>query len=791
MWILTGPFDSNTNVDVTTFQKSKLLKTGKSYSLGRKDQPLIIMHKRISKDHGEFQVEDSTNDDITIPSFQPALRYVHKRDKKIKIDRGSARVEVEPSSTETLQDGDVIWPIVGVKISVKWEPVCCYCPPEEHQLPPLIQGCTSLGINLVHTPQPQVTHHLISSFTPSAAIAASLLSASQFVRAEWLEEVIRLGSEADGNPSGGASLEWDFALPLLSKYRPSFSPTLKDSQKAFNVWEPNEERLNMLNDYRFFLLAENRHETGSDMKELIQRGGGLYEVLEAHAGQSKWRQSFVRGNAKEGQKLVVVGNSDSLKMALDEHDWQDLHDEIEGFALPFVSPDAIIQAVINVDVSAFNNALEAEKKQQASQTASSNAESLHSEGSCPQGDPPRPVRSLSRRNAIESQVDDAPIGSSRCDKLKGPPSSAGDHSEDDRPRKLVRSSSRAISLEPEADSTPIGRPTRPALPRSTRRQLNTVIDVVPTTQLSSTAIDLTIPVQTRPKPPKRRREASEPLQETETVRQSPDPESRTKRVRRDFEMSQTQDLNAVAGIYSQLSVPINIGDFNYFNQESQTQTQTQNKAMEGIQRSVPKLPAVLEEEEETQVAETHVPDSRRGVKRKAEATADTETTKASKKTKLPVIPEPIEPAPDTGASKRPPKSKASDVRQLDTDSTFLKAIASTKKGKKKEDDLDRDFNNLKIARPEIDHREEEWNVLDDFGDDTGIRGNFMVIVEMEVKERRAKPDVAPNWQGKPNFKKFKKRAGAPLRGKVELVVSEDNDYGLGPGEFIDKRQTKI
>ncbi|KAM6499381.1 proline-rich protein [Amanita muscaria] len=787
MWILTGPFDSNTNVDVTTFQKSKLLKTGKSYSLGRKDQPLIIMHKRISKDHGEFQVEGSTNDDITIPSFQPALRYVHKRDKKIKIDRGSARVEVEPSSTETLQDGDVIWPIVGVKISVKWEPVCCYCPPGEHQLPPLIQGCTSLGINLVHTPQPQVTHHLISSFTPSAAIAASLLSASQFVRAEWLEEVIRLGSKADGNPSGGASLEWDFALPLLSKYRPSFSPTLKDSQKAFNVWEPNEERLNMLNDYRFFLLAENRHETGSDMKELIQRGGGLYEVLEAHAGQSKWRQSFVRGNAKEGQKLVVVGNSDSLKVALDEHDWQDLHDEIEGFALPFVSPDAIIQAVINVDVSAFNNALEAEKKLQgrSSQTASSNAESLHSEGSCPQGDPPRPVRSLSRRNAIESQVDDAPIGSSRCDKPKGPSSSAGDHSEDDRPRK------------------------------STRRQLNTVTDVVPTTQSYSTAIDLTascvyfiriikidftqIPVQTRPKPPKRRREASEPLQETETVRQSPDPESRTKRVRRDFEMSQTQDLNAVAGIYSQLSVPINIGDFNYFNQESQTQTQTQNKAMEGIQRSVPKLPAVLEEEEETQVAETHVPDSRRGVKRKAEATADTETvsmmrsdsTKASKKTKLPVIPEPIEPASDTGASKRPPKSKASDVRQLDTDSTFLKAIASTKKGKKKEDDLDRDFNNLKIARPEIDHREEEWNILDDFGDDTGIRGNFMVIVEMEVKERRAKPDVAPNWQGKPNFKKFKKRAGAPLRGKVELVVSEDNDYGLGPGGFIDKRQTKI
>ena len=58
----------------------------------------------------------------------------------------------------------------------------------------------------------------------------------------------------------------------------------------------------------------------------------------------------------------------------------------------------------------------------------------------------------------------------------------------------------------------------------------------------------------------------------------------------------------------------------------------------------------------------------------------------------------------------------------------------------------------------MDHQEEEWDLVDDFGKDTGIRGNFMIIVEMDIpaKEHRGQDSAVTNWGEKPNFKKFKK-----------------------------------
>jgi hypothetical protein len=95
----------------------------------------------------------------------------------------------------------------------------------------------------------------------------------------------------------------------------------------------------------------------------------------------------------------------------------------------------------------------------------------------------------------------------------------------------------------------------------------------------------------------------------------------------------------------------------------------------------------------------------------------------------------------------------------DTDAAFLKALASTKRGKKAEDQFDRQFNQLKISKPGLDKEEEEWAVLEDFGDDRNVRGNFMVVVEMEVfRKEGGRPggEVSVDWGQRPNFKKFKK-----------------------------------
>jgi hypothetical protein len=124
-----------------------------------------------------------------------------------------------------------------------------------------------------------------------------------------------------------------------------------------------------------------------------------------------------------------------------------------------------------------------------------------------------------------------------------------------------------------------------------------------------------------------------------------------------------------------------------------------------------------------------------------------------------------------------PKPSSSD-NKLDTDESFLKAVNSMKRGKKHEDDFDREFNQLRITKPKkVDTAATAaatttkavpeavaapWDAIDDFGD-VGIRGNFMVVVEMDIQRGTAKPapltrtenTAHPEWTGRLNFKKFK------------------------------------
>lgn len=117
------------------------------------------------------------------------------------------------------------------------------------------------------------------------------------------------------------------------------------------------------------------------------------------------------------------------------------------------------------------------------------------------------------------------------------------------------------------------------------------------------------------------------------------------------------------------------------------------------------------------------------------------------------------PVKSTQKSKRTIKPTST---QLDTDENYLKALASMKRGKKKEDQFDRDFNNLRIAKPSTDRAEDldiellEWEALPK---DMDTRGNFMVCVDdVEVRQpgsSNTRGQDRPEWVGRPDFKKFK------------------------------------
>lgn len=119
---------------------------------------------------------------------------------------------------------------------------------------------------------------------------------------------------------------------------------------------------------------------------------------------------------------------------------------------------------------------------------------------------------------------------------------------------------------------------------------------------------------------------------------------------------------------------------------------------------------------------------------------------------------------ESGTNRKPPskraKSKPAQDPQIDTDPAFLTALAS-RKGRKKaaEDDFDREFNNLRISKPDIRREEEQgWEILGDFDNEArNLRGNFMVVIDLDVPPRSSsRVTVTRANDGQLNFKKFKK-----------------------------------
>lgn len=219
------------------------------------------------------------------------------------------------------------------------------------------------------------------------------------------------------------------------------------------------------------------------------------------------------------------------------------------------------------------------------------------------------------------------------------------------------------------------------------------------------------------------------------------------------------------------------------NQSSSTQVQPRLRA-DGVTQLAP-LPEEEEESMTTSVPGTSIDKQIQGTKRKSQAVdedvqMEDRTEPRAKKRAVENVNAVEKSTSQAGTSRTAskPSSKTSKQAELqkklvksgaapgrpDTDEAFLKAVASTKRGKKTEDTFDREFNNLKISKPDLekDQERKEWAVLDDFGDDGDARGNFMVILEMDVPVRKNETQALDrgggrlDWEGRPDFKKFKK-----------------------------------
>lgn len=177
-----------------------------------------------------------------------------------------------------------------------------------------------------------MTHHITTEYTCDLSCSASLLSLCQFVKPEWLQEVIRLGKLPRRNgQSNGVSLEDHFALPQESKHRPAFPPSLLSSLKKISIWEPNEERVNLFQTCRFICLHEKITAFDTELRNVIHRGSGILENFDIHSGIPKFRKALSRSQAKEGKKTVVIGDLDAMQLSVGEEIWNDFLTEARRY----------------------------------------------------------------------------------------------------------------------------------------------------------------------------------------------------------------------------------------------------------------------------------------------------------------------------------------------------------------------------------------------------------------------------------------------------------------------------
>ncbi|KAJ7189850.1 proline-rich protein, partial [Mycena pura] len=799
MWILTAEFDGQKEQEGPGVQKSKLLKTGKSYSLGRKDQPLCIKISKISHKHGEFTVGAFTQDDVTDPSTRPSLQYTNlRKDKIVPITRGEETHSVNPNATSELLDGDVLTVASRVDIRVQWHAICCYQQATVTKSVTLA-SCAALGIHISKKQVQNVTHHLTNTYAATAPHALSLVSASTFVKPEWLDEVLRLGNSSDGT-----SLEQTFTLPPIAKYRPAFNAALPSEQKTFKVWEPNEERPTMFTPFRFLCVGESKREIDSGLRELLTRAGAKVDVFDVSSGISKWRKALIRGKAKTNEELVLLAEEEACEAAVGKDSWRELVNEAQTFMLRFLTSRDIIQAILNMDTAKFNSSDFPDEHVPSSSPLPNIVPNTHAEeGSIipapeepePEPEPEQPApRRLTRRAASlqPSQAnpsnEEAPPPRKHLTRRAGIPIITGL----DDPSILLNNLPDTSVVTPPA-------PEEPSVPKPRGRLKRRVgLSAAPEDAVDSLISNsLMSGVEAEP--------AEEPpLKKFKALFESIDPRN-----------SGAQTDSGALDEDDSMSTP---------DAGSQTQTQTQHgNKRPGRTDNMPSSLRVVEEEEEESQAPIGAGPNELG-KRKERSfdgddveMADVENAlnsasgsnvgmgPAAKKRAVPAnAVEHAAKGPPTGA--QPAKAQAptklgkkgatastgAATGKPDTDSVFLKAIASTKRGKKAEDDFDRDFNNLKITKTglradEVDNRP-AWELLEDFGDETNLRGNFMVIQDLDVFKvatggpRKRAVGSDPRWDGKPDFKKFKKQNTSVVRKtKIDLFISETNDTGLGPG----------
>ncbi|KZT38668.1 hypothetical protein SISSUDRAFT_1128650 [Sistotremastrum suecicum HHB10207 ss-3] len=836
MWVVTAAFDATESHDDVNRFKTKLLKCGQKFTLGRKakadnENHLIIRNPKVSNESGYFKVFEQTEDDVRDVTKVPRLEF-HNTKKPLTVHRHDQLLAVQANSVFKFESGDKLNVVSSVPMIFEWRPICIYASVKEvqDQIPASI--CAVMGLKVVYAPEPSITHHITETLTLSPPIVDALVTPASLVTPSWIHELLRRGQLPDNlSPTGEHSLFDEFALPRESDYIPTPSPSLP---AELQLWK-TADRKSILKGISVTLLDEQVNTR--IMFSLLEKVGAkpsccdIYHSLKDNAWNkhlaSARRKADDRasevglGNGWKGPLICVADVEKMKKIARDK--WKIFEEGVKGLNLQFIHPDLLLKAIVLNDASLIQANMSPASPASAPTPSSSEPSQIPStypeESSIPSpkpaSPPPAPKPRLTRRSGSASaepaaKPTPAPVvPPTQTLRSSVPPSDNEASSSTAKlpPRRALTRRAKAAAVDildsdSDSDSPGISNFTAPVVPP-------------PSTPAPTPIIPSTAATPGRPRL-KRRAQSQLPDSSQTVVPPDVDEDRPTKRLRGLFEEA---DPDRVASQLesSQFDAP----------QPSQL---PRTRQPSNTNANTATLQRIVEDEE---AMDDDVPQSQSLGKRTTADRSFDSTNQASSDAPPPPskkkrtaatsqdVPSPtIEPPPPTAtlvASEEQPSATLSSATtttqarptphgtigathgEPDKDVTFLKAIASTKKGKRGEDNFDREFNNLRISKPDLrlEERAREMAAVDDMLIDRGIRGNFMVVVEMQVNEhgrengvvRKAGAGMKPEWVGKPDFKKFKKKVPPHHGSRVPLVASESLD-GVGDSYWPKNTQSQ-
>ncbi|KIJ37595.1 hypothetical protein M422DRAFT_50393 [Sphaerobolus stellatus SS14] len=627
-----------------------------------------------------------------------------------------------------------------------------------------------------------------SPLSRSSSALMSLLTPAYFVTPAWLDAITSI------------DLFNKFKLPSEQSYLPPVDdPSLSSLEP--NVWAPSQKRKGLFDGLRF-TFAVIGSGIGTDTKAIadaVQLGGTQIQFIdvEAEAGdesKSGWdtalrkrrRKDYQTDKIPSGCGLILVADAESMHARGVSKEiqsaWDGMVNRASEVDMRIISPSFIVDAILKCDISILDC-----KQQKAAVTQSDEPFQIPESESVAQPEP-------------EPEPETAPR----------------------RPRLTRRATSQTpVQPPPEIPSTPdtvveIVEPpsTAPEPPASTRKPLKRRANA---TGLLNTILgideDTSMVIEPSPKP------ASEPVAQTPTR-----PSRLKRRVNTAASSSQLQSLMEEEDDAAKRPLKKFRALFEGTMESADMAEDIDKVVKTGPNEQSQGLSIVQEEEEEEESATVRTQEETQGRKRRLQDVAEEEdesqsqaTTQARKKRAvegsnaverrsrdlIPALQSQADPRagpsldsqtqaqPKTQARKA---SKSGSGVAPDMDQNFMLAVTSRSKSKRTEDAFDREFNNLRISKPDPNNlanttNNPNWEALDEFACDMNIRGNFMQIVEMKVKEKnkeglQRRGGDRLDWEGREDFKKFKKKSRVSDRELVQVTLNAvENDGESQPPQI--------